>query len=147
MLMLSVTIMIAAIVSAFAGGFSDTSEKVPQSSFKVRINLLENRTYFDHTGGDPVSLTKIQVVFLRGEQKTTLARADIGRNCINFTQVGSSENTVKAGDTFYLEGEDPSGIHDTIQFGNLSLKKNSEVTWMVIDTHSSKTVAMGSLYL
>jgi FlaG/FlaF family flagellin (archaellin) len=32
MLMLAVTVMIAAVVSAFAGGFSDTGEKVPQAS-------------------------------------------------------------------------------------------------------------------
>lgn len=145
--MLAVTIMIAAVVSTFAGGFSDTSEKVPQCSFKVRVNLLENRTYFDHAGGDPVSLNTIQVVFLSGEKKTTLTKADIGKNCINFTQVGSGETTIKAGDTFYLEGEGPGNNHDEIRFGKLSLKKNSEVIWMVIDTRSSKTISMGSMYL
>jgi FlaG/FlaF family flagellin (archaellin) len=150
MLMLSVTIMIAAVVSTFAGGFSDTGEKVPQTSFKVRANLLENRTYFDHAGGDPVSLSTIQVVFLEGEKKTTLTRADVGKNCINFTQVGSSGTTIKAGDTFYIEGETPSNTltdHSGITFGALSLKEENEITWMVIDSRSSKTISMGSMYL
>lgn len=150
MLMLSVTIMIAAVVSTFAGGFSDTSEKVPQTSFNVRVNLLENRTYFDHAGGDPLSLTTIQVVFLSGEKKTTLTKADIGKNCINFTQVGTSGTTIKAGDTFYIEGETPTNSltdHSGIKFGKLVLREETEVTWMVIDTRSSKTISMGSMYL
>lgn len=150
MLMLAVTIMIAAVVSTFAGSFSDTSEKVPQCSFKVRVNLLENRTYFDHVGGDPVSLNTIQVVLLSGEKKTTLTKADVGKNCINFTQVGSGENTIKAGDTFYLEGETPTNTltdHSGIKYGKLVLKEETEVTWMVIDTRSSKTISMGSMYL
>lgn len=150
MLMLSVTIMVAAIVSTFAGGFSDTGEKVPQTSFKVRANLLENRTYFDHAGGDPVSLGTIQVVFLSGENTTMLKKSDIGTICINFTQVGTAENTIKAGDTFYLEGETPDNTfadHSGIRFGKFLLMEDKEVTWMVVDTRSSKTISMGSLYL
>jgi len=144
MLMLAVTVMIAAVVSTFAGGFSDTSDKVPQTSFKVRVNLLENRTYFDHAGGDPLSLNTIQVVFLSGEKKTTR------KNCINFTQVGTSGTTIKAGDSFYVEGETPANSlsdRDGIRFGKLALMEETEVTWMVIDTHSSKTISMGSMYL
>lgn len=150
MLMLAVTVMIAAIVSTYAGGFSDTSEKVPQTSFKVRANLLENRTYFDHAGGDPISLNSVQVVFLSEENKTTLTKSDIGRICVNFTPVGTSESTLKAGDTFYIEGETPDNTffdHSGIKFGKLVLMNEKEVTWMVIDTRSSKTISMGSLYL
>lgn len=153
MLMLAVTVMIAAIVSAFAGGFNDSSEKVPQSSFKMRVNLLENRTYFDHAGGDPVSLNTLRVVFINGEEKTTLSRADIGRTCINFTQVGTDGTTIKAGDTFYLEGETPantlSSIHDHngIRFGQFDMIEENETTWMIIDAGSSKTISMGTVYL
>jgi FlaG/FlaF family flagellin (archaellin) len=149
MLMLAVTVMIAAVVSAFAGGFSDTGEKVPQASFKVRVNLLENRTYFDHAGGDPISLANTKVAFIVGERKATISRADIGKTCINFTQVGDPGTTIKAGDTFFIEGETPTNVKDGsgLKFGNLNLHKESEVTWMVIDSRSSKTVSMGSLFL
>ncbi|MDO8872034.1 MAG: type IV pilin N-terminal domain-containing protein [Methanoregula sp.] len=109
MLMLAVTVMIAAVVNTFAGGFSDTYGKVPQTSFKVRVNLLENRTCFDHAGGDPLSLNTIQVVFLSGENKTTLTKADVGKNRINFTQVGNTGTMIKAGDTLYFEGETLTG--------------------------------------
>lgn len=150
MLMLAVTVMIAAIVSAFAGGFSDAAgEKVPQASFKVRVNLPENRTYFDHAGGDPISLSNIRVAFISGEKKTTLSQGDIGRTCINFTQVGDAGTTIKAGDTFFIESETPTNIKDGsgLKFGSLKIFPDNETTWMVIDTRSSKTVSMGSLYL
>ena len=146
MLMLAVTVMIAAVASSFAGGFADSTEKVPQSSFRVRVNLAENQTIFDHTGGDPVSLFNTRVIFIDRENKTTLSRADIGRNCINFTQVGSSESTIKAGDSFSITGdnyEDGTGI----SYGNFLMKEEDEITWMIVDTRTSKTVAMGSLYL
>ncbi len=149
MLMLTITVMIAAVVSVFTGGISDTGEKVPQASFKVRVNLDENRTYFDHAGGDPVSLTDIKVAFISGERKIAISRTDIGKTCINFTQVGDAGTTIMAGDTFFIEGETPSNANDGsgLKFGSLKLHKESEITWMVIDTRSSQTVSTGSLYL
>ncbi len=148
MLMLAVTVMIAAVVSVFAGGFSDTGEKVPQTSFKVRVNLDENAIYFDHAGGDPLSLHNTRVAFIVGERKATLSPADVGENCEKFQQVGDLNGmTIKAGDTFFIEGESLSSGRSGIRFGNLELEEENEVTWMVIDTRSSKTVSMGSLYL
>lgn len=151
MLMLAVTVMIAAVVSTYAGGFADTNEKVPQSSFKVRANLLENTTYFDHAGGDPLSLENLQVVFVSGENKTAIRTADIGTRCINFSQVGGG-STIRAGDTFFIRGETPGNQngntgHTGIRFGNFVMMKDREVTWMVIDTRSSKTISMGSFFL
>nr|WP_321351196.1 type IV pilin N-terminal domain-containing protein [uncultured Methanoregula sp.] len=150
MLMLAVTVMIAGIVSAFAGGMSETPEKTPQSNIKVRVNLNENITYFDHAGGDPFSLNNIQVVLQSGENKTSVKKSDIGKTCINFTQVGSNETTVKAGDTFSIEASTPGNArHENsgLRFGRTIFLKNQEVLWMIIDTRTSKTIAMGSLYL
>lgn len=147
MLMLAVTVMIAAIASTFAGGFTDSTEKVPQTTFKVRVSLADNQTIFDHTGGDPVSLFNTQVVLIDRENKTTLSRADIGRTCVNFTQIGGlAESTVKAGDSFSVAGEPEAG-KTGIRYGNFVMKQDDEITWMVIDTRSSKTIAMGSFYL
>ena len=56
MLMLAVTVMIAAIVSTYAGGFSGGAEKSPQSSIRATPELAQNnnpKIYFEHEGGDP----------------------------------------------------------------------------------------------
>ncbi|MFA5236268.1 MAG: type IV pilin N-terminal domain-containing protein [Methanoregula sp.] len=162
MLMLAITVMIAAIASAFAGGFSDTTEKSPQSSLSVTANFESvpinstteyYRVYFDHTGGDPFSLGSVQVVFRSDEteNKTQLTRQST--NCYNFTLMGPNgpaynDTTVRAGDRFFIDGKAIKGRDDTtgIQFGNVIFWKNKELTWMVIDSRTSKTIAMGSLF-
>jgi FlaG/FlaF family flagellin (archaellin) len=60
MLMLVVTIIIAAVVSAFAGGLSQTTSKAPQLSIGAEVR---NDSYIliDHNGGDPVSAGTISV--------------------------------------------------------------------------------------
>ncbi len=161
MLMLALTVMLAAIASAFAGGFSDSAEKSPQSSLSVSVNFnkISNgstdyyRIYFDHTGGDPFSLNSIKVVFRseETENKTELTRQS--PDCHNFTLVGKTgpdynETTVRAGDRFFIDGLAVEGPDDKtgIQLGNTVFWKNKELTWMVIDSRTSKTIAMGSLF-
>jgi flagellin-like protein len=165
MLMLAITVMLAAIASAFAGGFSDRTEKSPQSSLGVTANFQSPaysigttnyyRIYFDHTGGDPFSLSSVKVVFRSDEteNKTQLTRQDSGTTCQNFTLIGSTgpaynDTTVRAGDRFFIDGKVASNAYgDTgIQFGNAIFWKDKELTWMVIDSRTSKTIAMGSFF-
>jgi len=69
MLMLVVTIIIAAVVSAFAGGLSGSQTKTPQASFQIKTGWWANDTgviksgtaadsnydiSFQHLGGDPI---------------------------------------------------------------------------------------------
>jgi len=165
MLMLAITVMIAAIASAFAGSFSDSGEKSPQSSLSVPAYFEDAgdnyRIYFDHTGGDPFSLNSIKVVFRSDEteNKTQLTRQDasgLNGNCQNFTLIGptgpaNNDTTVRAGDRFFIDGKQvhvtkPGQEKDGIQFGNVIFWKDKELTWMVIDSRSGKTIAMGSIF-
>jgi FlaG/FlaF family flagellin (archaellin) len=165
MLMLAITVMIAAIASAFAGSFSDSGEKSPQSSLSVPAHFEDAgdnyRIYFDHTGGDPFSLNSIKVVFRSDEteNKTQLTRQDasgVNGNCQNFTLIGptgpaNNDTTVRAGDRFFIDGKQvhvtrPGQEKDGIQFGNVIFWKDKELTWMVIDSRTSKTIAMGSIF-
>lgn len=165
MLMLAITVMIAAIASAFAGSFSDSGEKSPQSSLSVPAHFEDAgdnyRIYFDHTGGDPFSLNSIKVVFRSDEteNKTQLTRQDasgVNGNCQNFTLIGptgpaNNDTTVRAGDRFFIDGKQvhvtkPGQEKDGIQFGNVIFWKDKELTWMVIDSRSGKTIAMGSIF-
>jgi FlaG/FlaF family flagellin (archaellin) len=82
MLMLVVTIIIAAVVSAFAGGMSGSSNKAPQATIEIRPVIEDiqdtdtsnwvpdypagftaaNGFEFEHKGGDAFSLDDIQLV-------------------------------------------------------------------------------------
>lgn len=71
MLMLVVTIIIAATVSAFAGGLVGTSEKTPQAAFDVKINVLHHVGLYGwddrfmtitHLGGDPIATERTKII-------------------------------------------------------------------------------------
>ena len=149
MLMLAVTVMIAAIVSSYAGGFSGDAEKSPQSSIRVTHDLNQPRIYFEHDGGDPFMLSSIKVILRANDNKTSLSIMDAGGNLVqNFTEIGNNngntDTTIQAGDTFYIEGK---GSGTDMKFGNMILTNNTKITWLVVDKETSKTISMGSFYL
>ena len=62
MLMLVVTIIIAALVSAFAGGMAKTSDKAPQATIQATFSQASGLTLY-HNGGDTLT-TKDLVITL-----------------------------------------------------------------------------------
>jgi archaeal type IV pilus assembly protein PilA len=151
MLMLAVTVMIAAIVSTYAGGFSGGAEKSPQSSIRVTPDLGQHRIYFEHNGGDPFTLSSINVILRSNDNKTSLSAVDAGGSKLRtFAAVGSrggsTDMTVKAGDTFFIEGDD-FGSGTGMQFGSMILTNNTKITWLIVDKETSKTISMGEFYL
>lgn len=150
MLMLAVTVMVAAIVSTYAGGFSGGAEKSPQSSIRATPNLLQDRIYFEHNGGDPFMLSSVKVILRANDITTSLSVNDVSTRVTAFKEVGntgsSSDTTIQAGDTFYIEGDD-YGSHSGITFGSMILTNNTRITWTIIDKETSKSLSMGSFYL
>jgi FlaG/FlaF family flagellin (archaellin) len=146
MLMLAVTVMIAAIVSTYAGGFSGSAEKSPQSSIRVTPELNKNQIYFDHNGGDPFTLSSIYVVLQAYDNKTTLSINDVGGKVDEFEEVGggSNDTTIRAGDSFFIQGY-PSG--DNTRFGSMILTNNTKITWLIVDKETGHTISTGEFYL
>jgi len=67
MLMLIVTVILAAVVNSFAGGLAGTQKKTPQASFDVKIRSKETTGYWPefvmkHLGGDPVDTDSVKLV-------------------------------------------------------------------------------------
>ena len=67
MLMLTVTIIIAAVVSAFAGGMATGKEKAPQVSLETHIKLNGGMSggpsmIIKHMGGDPINTKDIKLM-------------------------------------------------------------------------------------
>ncbi len=67
MLMLVVTVVLAAVVSSFAGGMAGTQKKAPQASFAVEIRSAETTGWtpefvMKHLGGDPVDTDNVKLV-------------------------------------------------------------------------------------
>jgi FlaG/FlaF family flagellin (archaellin) len=151
MLMLAVTVMIAAIVSTYAGGFSGGAEKSPQSSIQVTPDLNQNQIYFDHNGGDPFTLSSIDVVLQAYDNKTTLSTNDVGSKINVFEEVGgsggSNDTTIRAGDTFVIQGYPSGDPNNDTRFGSLILTENTKITWLIVDKGTGNTISTGSFYL
>ncbi|ABD40068.1 hypothetical protein Mhun_0297 [Methanospirillum hungatei JF-1] len=73
LLMLVVTIIIAAVVSGFAGGLAGDTQKVPQASIQVKTGYGTNYygdaidknnfgIYFEHLSGDPLPTKDIEII-------------------------------------------------------------------------------------
>ncbi|WP_292409576.1 MULTISPECIES: type IV pilin N-terminal domain-containing protein [unclassified Methanoculleus] len=64
MLMLVVTIIIAAVVSGFAGELAGTQEKTPQASIAVKTGYVGDNfdISFEHQGGDPIRTKECQFI-------------------------------------------------------------------------------------
>jgi FlaG/FlaF family flagellin (archaellin) len=67
MLMLVVTIIIAAVVSAFAGGLSDGTDKAPQASISGTFSQSTG-LIMTHTGGDNLLTTDLQVMIRKSDE-------------------------------------------------------------------------------
>lgn len=98
MLMLVVTIIIAAVVSAFAGGMASEQHNTPQVSLNVKSSIQNiqgtidpvsphtltypdgftaaNGLQFENTGGDMFSLNDIAIQIQTGDTKMTLLPTD-----------------------------------------------------------------------
>ncbi|MFA5397057.1 MAG: type IV pilin N-terminal domain-containing protein [Methanogenium sp.] len=61
MLMLVVTIIIAAVVSAFAGGLSGDTQKAPQAQIKGYYSISDGLT-IEHVGGDAIPTVDVTVM-------------------------------------------------------------------------------------
>lgn len=61
MLMLVVTIIIAAVVSGFAGGLAGDQNKLPQASIAAKYSQTQGLR-IDHMGGDPLAMAGISIL-------------------------------------------------------------------------------------
>jgi len=67
LLMLVVTIVIAAVVSGFAGGLVSGQSKVPQAQVSGKFSVSDGFT-FKHNGGDPLTISKMNVIIRDSDQ-------------------------------------------------------------------------------
>jgi len=94
MLMLVVTIIIAAVVSAFAGGLTESTSKAPQVSLKATYSQTDGLT-ISHQGGDAIGTLDTVVILRLGDTFGDVSHMSWVQNATNIvnkrgTPVGSS---------------------------------------------------------
>ena len=120
MLMLVVTIIIAAVVSGFAGGVMTSQDKTPQATIKGTFSLADGMR-ITHTGGDPLPMHKIVFSISDGEtfgpDVATVTKQTLNMSTMEFSNSDGVRESVMgpsrsynvtsliAGDSLYISGE------------------------------------------
>jgi FlaG/FlaF family flagellin (archaellin) len=105
MLMLILTIIIATLVSGYAGGLASGSHKTPQVTIKGQFSQT-NGLQITHFGGDVMPVSEMRLV-IRNDESFGPGMAQMAANVINKNNLtdgnGNPLGTAfKTGDTIYL---------------------------------------------
>lgn len=146
MLMLVVTIIIAAVVSAFAGGMADGAETTPQSSVSFTYDLANNVTYFENKGGDSVVLGDIRIRFKSDTTSFTLSPSQVGDTCYAF-EITDGTSVFSPGSMIILAGTGHDWAGTGIKFGSGTIGKNDKIEWEILSSESGNAIASGSTVL
>jgi archaeal type IV pilus assembly protein PilA len=138
MLMLVVTIIIAAVVSGFAGGLATGKEKAPQASLETHIQLTggmmgNTQMSIKHLGGDPINTKNVKLVTSWSDKAGVYHISSTVAPTFNVTEAAytvSSLNTDSWGSQYnepYLvvPGDMPAdgkGEEETLWFGNYIMR-------------------------
>lgn len=63
LLMLTLTLIVAAVVNSFAGGLMDTKEKAPVLTLQCSYSLSDKQILINHVSGDPLPTNGVRVFF------------------------------------------------------------------------------------
>lgn len=135
MLMLVVTIIIASVVSAFAGGLWGNTDKAPVVTIQAKINTPNNITLND-IGGDPFLIRDVKLIVNNDTTSMVFTNASVTAPLSKSIYFGEeSSGLIRAGDTF-VGGNATTSFFVTAQ----------EYKWSVIHIPSQKTIATGKVY-
>ncbi len=156
MLMIVVTVIIAAVVSGFAGGMTSSESKVPNAAFTVHPNLKGNGTIaFHHTGGDELMLDEILVQLEYNSTSIILSNLDKMSSDSNHTYLsemgGDADGFIRGGDRLVLTCDtnankafvfEPDGAA-----ANFTIPYYGHIKYMILDKESAKAIQTGEFVL
>ena len=135
MLMLVVTIIIASVVSAFAGGLWGNTDKAPVVTIQAAIENY-NITLADQ-GGDPFQIRDVKLIVSNDTWNMVFTNnTSSNANLMKLNYAGDmSSGLIKAGDKF-LGNATPESY----------FSQGQEYKWSLIHIPSQKTIATGKVY-
>lgn len=146
MLMIVVTVIIAAAVSAFAGGYSDEDQKAPTAA--ISCQATEAGLLFTHESGDYIDLADVFVILRNGEDTTTYDGMVTSRmSKVNGSKMYMTDKQIHTGNQFFLSADnDGSGVDGGYLGWNspkFYLTTDEIGTYRVIDRMSGQTISEG----
>jgi FlaG/FlaF family flagellin (archaellin) len=167
MLILTITLIVACVVTVFAGGFSFDAKTDAISANIVASDLYMDGDnscayiLFDHVSGDPVDLNSIVITLgIRSSAKTTtrITNADqptgldeTGSKLTHYLKNygGEDKSKITVGDRFvlYADGIDDDGIFWMNEDADekFSVPMNDYITYRIVDTRSNRPISSGTI--
>jgi len=141
MLMLVVTIIIASVVSAFAGGLWGNTDKAPVVTIQAAINSSDNYNItLTDMGGDPFQIRDVKLIVSNDTSSAVFTNASgnatLSKRIYTIDDTGSSSSgLIRPGDQ--MVGNITS---------NSIFSSGQEYKWTLIHIPSQKTIATGNVY-
>ena len=135
MLMLVVTIVIAAVVAAFAGGLGTATSATPQATFGYDLKYGNNLT-INHLGGDALagSNLKITTTIMTGSYTDMVSKVDLA----NATVVNSGDKLTEG---VFMSGDILDIPWNDLFTAYADNTKNQIVKVSIIDTNSGNIIS------
>lgn len=149
MLMLVVTIILAAVVSSYSGSMISMKEKPLQVTITARTNGADE-IFFDHTGGDQFSIDDLVIMLDQGDQTIRINNQSVDRPDSNLTNKAGI-SLVRPGDTIILRGtscSDPDGKYTCFNTSESSIiieHNHKEFGWTLLSKKADAILARGNL--
>lgn len=134
MLMLVVTIIIAAVITGFATDLSKDSEKTPTAFFEAQY--ADDKFTLKHKGGDPIPLKDLQLVL---EQRGGVA-GGAGQDSIIKVLSGANGDLTVRGQS---SANAVVSTSDVIQVTSFSVEEGTTALWTLTYTKTNGLVASG----
>lgn len=150
MLMLVVTVIIASVISAYAGGLAPNQDQAPQVS--IAAETPNNTTiYFNHMGGDGFNIDDLTIILdyqddvLKITNRTIKDSPDYGFG----NKAGPKYSYIQPGDTIVLRGYDDKTEEKTDftleSESSISIDRQKEFTWTLLWQRGNTILARGTL--
>ena len=134
MLMLVVTIIIAAVITGFATDLSKDSEKTPTAFFEAQY--ADDKFTLKHKGGDPIPLKDLQLVL---EQRGGVA-GGAGQDSIIKVLSGANGDLTVRGQS---SANAVVSTSDVIQVTSFPVEEETTALWTLTYTKTNGLVASG----
>ena len=125
MLMLTITVLLAGVFAAAASGLFSGGIDKPANAEMTYFSSADDAYIFEMTAGDPVSISRLKVVFTLRDDKTVYNTTEISGNKV-----------LRIGDMLQVPKPSESGFSENGKY----------IVWMFYDTKSGKLLSSGEIF-
>lgn len=135
-LMVAITVILAAVIAAFVFNIGGTQTKTPVASLTATASLTTKNITISHSGGDSIDLSKVKALVEQGDSRNTIS------------QLNTSSQVISVGDKLKISQNATVAVYVNNVNGTVDLTSSNPfvlaagiVTVTLIDTDSSQQIA------